>query len=84
MLFSLLALGLDYLWGKIGILSFGHATFFGAGAYGAAIVSTRFGLDPVYGSWIGLIAGIGIAALIALVVGYFLGNYSGLAVLTLP
>ncbi len=72
MLFALLALALDFLWGKTGVLSFGHATFFGAGAYGAAIVSTRFGLDPAAGSWLGLIAGISIAAAIALIVGYFL------------
>lgn len=72
MLFALLALALDYLWGKTGVLSFGHATFFGAGAYGAAIISTKFGLDPIYGAWLGLITGIGIAALIALIVGYFL------------
>ena len=72
MLFSLLALALDYLWGKTGVLSFGHATFFGAGAYGAAIVSTKFGLDPVVGSWLGLAAGIAVAISIALIVGYFL------------
>ncbi len=72
MLFALLALALDFLWGKTGVLSFGHAAFFGAGAYGAAIISTRYGLDPAIGSWLGLLAGIGIAALIALVVGYFL------------
>lgn len=72
LLFALLALGLDFLWGKTGVLSFGHAAFFGAGAYGAAIFSTRFGFDPVIGSWLGLLAGIAIAAIIALVVGYFL------------
>ncbi len=72
MLFALLALALDFLWGKAGVLSFGHATFFGAGAYGAAIISTRFGLDPATGSWLGLVIGIGIAVAIALVVGYFL------------
>ncbi|WP_299668502.1 branched-chain amino acid ABC transporter permease [uncultured Ruegeria sp.] len=72
LLFALLALALDFLWGKTGLLSFGHAAFFGAGAYGAAIISTRFGLDPALGSWLGLAAGIMIAALIALVVGYFL------------
>jgi len=72
MLFSLLALALDYLWGKTGVLSFGHAAFFGAGAYGAAIVSTRLGLDPVVGSWLGLVAGVAAATAIALIVGYFL------------
>jgi ABC-type branched-subunit amino acid transport system permease subunit len=72
LLFSILAIGLDFLWGKTGVLSFGHAAFFGAGAYGVAIISTRFGIDPAYASWIGLIAGIGIAIAVSLVVGYFL------------
>lgn len=72
MLFGLMALGLDYLWGKTGTLSFGHATFFGAGAYGAAIISTKLGLDPTFGAWLGLFGGILAACLIALIVGYFL------------
>jgi ABC-type branched-subunit amino acid transport system permease subunit len=65
-------LGLDYLWGKTGVLSFGHATFFGAGAYGAAIISTQWGLNPAFGAWAGLLGGIILAAAIALIVGYFL------------
>ena len=72
MLFGLMALGLDYLWGKTGVLSFGHATFFGAGAYGAAIVSTKLGLDPALGGWLGLLAGVALAASLALIIGYFL------------
>lgn len=72
MLFGLMALGLDYLWGKTGVLSFGHATFFGAGAYGAAIVSTKLGLDPALGGWLALLAGIALAAGLALIIGYFL------------
>ncbi len=72
MLFGMMALGLDYLWGKTGVLSFGHATFFGAGAYGAAIISTKLGLDPTLGAWLGLFGGILVACVIALIVGYFL------------
>lgn len=72
MLLGLMALGLDYLWGKTGVLSFGHATFFGAGAYGAAIISTQLGMDPSYGAWLGLLGGILFAGLIAFIVGYFL------------
>ncbi|WP_417804370.1 branched-chain amino acid ABC transporter permease [Thalassospira lucentensis] len=72
MLIGLMALGLDFLWGKTGMLSFGHATFFGAGAYGAAIISTQLGLEPAMGAWIGLFGGIVLAALIALIIGYFL------------
>ena len=72
LLFSFLALALDSLWGKTGVLSFGHAAFFGAGAYGVAVISTRFGLDPAIASWAGLIVGIAIAVLVSLIVGYFL------------
>ena len=38
LIFGLFALSLDFLWGKAGMLSFGHAAFFGIGAYGTAIV----------------------------------------------
>ena len=72
MLIGLMALGLDFLWGKTGILSFGHATFFGAGAYGAAIISTQLGLNPAASAWIGLAGGVILAALVALIIGYFL------------
>ena len=38
LIFALLALSLDFLWGKAGVLSFGQAAFFGMGAYAVAIV----------------------------------------------
>jgi len=72
LLFSLLAIALDFLWGKTGVLSFGHAAFFGAGAYGVAVVSTSLGAEPAIASWAGLVVGIGTAVLVSLVVGYFL------------
>jgi urea transport system permease protein len=72
LLFAMLALALDFLWGKTGLLSFGQAAFFGAGAYGVAVVSVHAGLPPEIGSWVGLAVGIAVAALVALVVGYFL------------
>jgi ABC-type branched-subunit amino acid transport system permease subunit len=72
LIFSILAIGLDFLWGKTGTLSFGHAAFFGAGAYGVAIVSTQGGFDPAYAAWVGLGLGICVAVLVSLIVGYFL------------
>lgn len=72
LLFALLALGLDFLWGKTGLLSFGQAAFFGVGAYGVAIISVHAGLNPVAGSWVGLAVGIVVAMMVALIVGYFL------------
>jgi branched-chain amino acid transport system permease protein len=72
LLLGLFALSLDIFWGRTGILSFGHATFFGLGAYGMAIASIRFGLDPQWASLVGLVFGVGLAALVALCVGYFI------------
>ncbi|MDA4848691.1 branched-chain amino acid ABC transporter permease [Hoeflea poritis] len=72
LLFALFALSLDLFWGKTGILSFGHATFFGLGAYGMAIMSIHFSIDPAIVSLVGLLAGVGMAALVALIVGYFI------------
>jgi branched-chain amino acid transport system permease protein len=48
-----------------GLTSFGHAVFFGVGAYAAAILQTRFGLSP----WLGLPAGAALGA----AVGYGIG-----------
>lgn len=40
---AILALSLSYIWGFGGILSFGHAAFFGLGAYTYAIAAINFG-----------------------------------------
>src|SRR3954454_13746625 len=72
LLFGLFALSLDFLWGKTGMLSFGHATFFGLGAYAVAVIGVRSGLDPAYASGLGLLCGIALAGLLAMAGGYFL------------
>jgi branched-chain amino acid transport system permease protein len=72
LLFALFALSLDFLWGKAGILSFGHATFFGLGAYGMAVATVDLAPPPGVASLLGLGMGIGSALLVALLVGYFL------------
>ncbi len=48
-----------------GLTSFGHAAFFGLGAYTAAILQSRYGLTP----WLGLPAGIAMGALAGYVIG---------------
>lgn len=69
-IFGLFALSLDFLWGKGGILSFGHAAFFGIGAYGTGILAPLIG-GPAAGL-LGLLGGVGVAMGVALLVGYFL------------
>ena len=80
--YGLFAVGLDLAWGRTGIVSIGHAVFFGLGVYGVAIAMTRH-----YSPELGALIGIAIAAalgLITAVVGLHRAtNPSTMAVLTL-
>lgn len=67
LIFGLFALALDVSLGYGGLISFGHAAFFGAGAYATAL-TLKHGL---FSLWLGLGAGILAAALVAAVVSYF-------------
>lgn len=71
LLFALFAVSLDLFWGRTGILSFGHATFFGAGAYGMAVMTIHLAPGTAWSSLAGLAFGVGLAGVIALAVGYF-------------
>lgn len=61
------AMSLNLLVGYTGMVSFGHAAYFGLGAYGCGLLVKNFGLS--FG--LSLVAGGGIAALGALVAGFF-------------
>lgn len=65
---GLLGLSYDLLWGRAGVLTLGHTTFLGLGAYGFAVATAQFGQTPVTG----LVAGVFCAAVVAAVIGYFL------------
>lgn len=66
MLFSLLALSLNVIIGYVGELSFGHAAFFGIGAYVAAILGMHTGLSGLEG----LVLAALVAGLFGFVIGY--------------
>src|SRR5205809_5456960 len=66
LILAILALSLDLLVGSAGMPSLGHAAYFGAGAYAAAIAGQRLGSDDLL---IGLGAAILVSALLALVIG---------------
>jgi branched-chain amino acid transport system permease protein len=70
LIFGLLALSLDYLWGKGGLISFGHATFFGIGAYSIAICTLN--LETPLASMLGLFTAIIVPGIVAILFGYFL------------
>jgi branched-chain amino acid transport system permease protein len=70
-LFAALVASYDVLIGYTGIVSFGHAMFFGVGAYAVALALTRLGA-ATYGHLLaGFAAGILVATVLALLVGAF-------------
>lgn len=61
-IFALFALSLDLILGYAGIVSLGHAAFFGLGAYAAGLMCKFASADPLEG----LVAAIAVAALFGL------------------
>lgn len=83
MCFALFAAAFNLLLGYTGILSFGHAAFFGGSAYIAGESMKTWGLTPE----LGLLLGTGAGALLGLIVGFFAirreGIYSTMITLAL-
>ena len=71
LVFIVLVASYDLLLGYTGIVSFAHTMFFGIGAYGVAIASTRMGAG-----WGALGAGIGIALVLSFVLALVVGLFS--------
>ncbi len=78
-IFAIFAMSLDLLLGFTGLMSLGHAAFFGLGAYAVAILGTLFGVN----AWLALAAGIVVAAAGAAVIGFFCVRTSGIPFLML-
>ena len=78
-IFAIFAMSLDLLLGFTGLMSLGHAAFFGLGAYAVAILGTLFGVN----AWLGLAAGVAIAAAGAALIGFFCVRTSGIPFLML-
>ena len=74
------ALSLDLILGYAGIVTLGHAAFFGIGAYVAALLSLQFGWsEPISG----LVLGGLLAGVVGILVGWFMLRYRGLTLLML-
>jgi urea ABC transporter permease protein UrtC len=97
---GILALSLDLIWGYVGLLSFGQAAFFGLGGYAYAIAAmnllcdvkirhlSHYTVTNLGGTtFIPILFGMIVPALLALILGYFLiyGRVSGVyfAIITL-
>jgi branched-chain amino acid transport system permease protein len=83
-LFAMFAASWDMLAGYTGQVNFGHALFFGAGAYTSGLMSQKLGVSP----WLTIWAGAAVATLVGWVVGYLClrlrGSYLSLATLAFP
>jgi branched-chain amino acid transport system permease protein len=64
MIFGLFALGFNLLLGHTGILSFGHAAYFGLGCYGCGMSIRYFGLSVWGGLGISMVLGALLAAIV--------------------
>jgi branched-chain amino acid transport system permease protein len=73
LVFAIFAMSLNLLLGFTGLISFGHAAFFGLGAYTVAVLGAQFGLHPLLGT----VAGVIVAGLAAAVIGFFCIRASG-------
>jgi branched-chain amino acid transport system permease protein len=65
LLIALVGQGWNVLGGYGGQYSFGHAAFFGTGAYVTAILQVRYGIN----AWLGLVIGIAAGSLVGAIIG---------------
>ncbi len=82
--FAIFAASWDFLAGYVGQISFGHALFFGVGAYSTAILNLRLDLPH----WFTIVLGALVAVVAGLLVGFpalrLKGPYLGLVTLAFP
>jgi len=77
MVYAVLAIGYNILFGYTGLMSLGHALFFAAGAYGTGLTVHWLGFGPIAA----LMAGVASAFLVSLVAGVVVLRVSGVAFL---
>lgn len=83
LLFAALGTAWNLLGGYAGQISFGHAVFFGIGAYTSTVLLKEAGLSP----WLGMLAGAALAALAAVLLGVptfrLAGHYFAIATIVI-
>jgi branched-chain amino acid transport system permease protein len=71
LIIALMAIGWNLMSGYAGMFSFGHAVFFGIGAYTDAVLLTRFGISP----WLSMVIGAVLAAGVGVLITYLCLKY---------
>ena len=84
MLWATMGLSWNMLSGYSGLISFGHAAFFGLGGYTMTIAFVKFGITP----WLGIPLGMAVGVLAGVVIGIttfrLRGHYFALSMLAYP
>ncbi len=75
MIMAIFALSLDLLVGHAGLVSFGHAAFFGVAAYALALIAPKYEAANL---WLTLPAALIVAAIAALVIGFLVVRTAGI------
>jgi len=78
--YAVFAVSLAFAWGQVGLLSLGHAVYFGLGAYAMSVVTLGMvpGLPDLHSTWAGLVAAVLIAGGAAWLLGWFFFAARGL------
>jgi len=83
-IWAVMGLSWNLLSGYTGLVSFGHAAFFGLGAYAVTILLVQYDITP----WLGIPIGMVVGALAGAVIGYptfrLRGHYFALSMLAYP
>lgn len=72
---ALAAMSVNFLLGYTGVLSFGHAAYFGLGAYGAGLIIKYVVPSTLIGMGVGILTGVAAAAIIGLLIVHLRGIY---------
>ncbi|MBN9467175.1 MAG: branched-chain amino acid ABC transporter ATP-binding protein/permease [Bosea sp.] len=83
-IWALFAVGWNVFSGLSGMVSFGHAIFFGLGAYTTALMATKLDVTPLVGIPVGCLVAIAAALVIGRITFGLRGHYFALAMLTFP
>src|SRR5262249_43559803 len=84
LLWATMGLSWNMLSGYSGLISFGHAAFFGLGGYTMTIAFVKFGVTPWLGIPLGVIVGVLAGVIIGLPTFRLRGHYFALSMLAYP
>lgn len=73
-IWAIFAIGFDFVFGALGMVSFGHATFLGVGGYAVALATQKYGLPFSAGVGLAIVLG----AAFALLFSFFALRVSGI------